>query len=64
MVAVIRCFQSIQGSQRVVYSDYYRDLNDWIGIIYQALQVNGERGQFSFGNSEKEVHWKVMESYT
>lgn len=45
MVAVIRYFQSIQGSQRAVCSDDYRDLNNWIGIMYQALQVKGERGQ-------------------
>lgn len=62
MVAVIRHFQSILGSQRAVCSDDYRDLNNWIGIMYQALQVNGERKQqVNFGDSEKEVHWKVME---
>lgn len=61
MVSVIRYFQSIQGSQRAVCSDDYRDLNNWIRIMYQALQVNGERGQVNFGDSEKEVHWKVME---
>lgn len=62
MVAVIRYFQSIQGSQRAVCSDDYRDLNNWIGIMYQALQVKGERGQVNgLGDSEKEVHWKVME---
>lgn len=62
MVAVIRYFQSIQGSQRAVCSDDYRDLNNWIGIMYQALQVKGERGQVNgLGDREKEVHWKVME---
>lgn len=61
MVAVIRYFQSIQGSQRAVCSDDYRDLNNWIEIMYQALQVKGERGQVNrLGDSEK-VHWKVME---
>lgn len=29
--------------------------------MYQALQVNGEREQVNFGDSEKEVYWKVME---